>query len=547
MAIDVMVNTLSGSTPALGVAFDLDFDPSVLTYDSYIPGNFFEMSDIPENGNMRKLVAMQQGLPGKLLIGVSQNNGDPGASGSGNLLTLNFRVASGDQVLQSNIVISLMNLIDVKGMIIPGLNWYNGQVVQYPLEIVTASLPQGTQGSKMTLSLSASGGFPPYTWNRSAGNLAPGLSLNADTGVISGLPSEPGSYPFTILLTDSFSQQITRKLTIVINPAPKILTAALQGITINQTYNQTLSASGGTNTLAWDILSGTLPSGIILNSSTGVLSGSPTLSGTFSFTVRLRDSNGASANRNLSITVYQNVTVTTASLPETTAGAAYNNTLQVQGGSAPYTWTIASGLPDGLSLIPDTGEILGIPSTAGNWGFIVTVRDAYGATAAKILEIMVNPSPAIATTTVSNLYQDSTGQEVAFAATGGISPYTWSLLSGRLPTGLTLNTQNGVVSGTPSKPGKYTFTILVTDALGITFATEYQWVILANPPGNADFVTPGSVNRVDGYDLVALTLASGTTINSERWNPLADFNGDQIIDSSDLLILLDNFGKSNGL
>lgn len=459
LAIDVRAGNLSVSTPAIGTAFDLDFDPSVLTYDSYLPGNFFEMSDIPGNGNTVRLVAIQQGAPGKLVIGVSQNSRDPGASGSGVILTLKFRVASGRQAMQSNISISQMSLIDVQGMIIPGLNGYNGRVVQDPLEIVTSSLSKGTQGKNMTLSLTASGGFPPYRWSKTAGNLAPGLSLNVNTGVISGLPSEPGNYPFTILLRDSSSQEITRELTITVN---------------------------------------------------------------------------------------QKVSITTTSLPETTAGAAYHNTLRVQGGSAPYTWTIAAGLPDGLNLIYDTGEIVGITSTAGNWGFTVTVRDAYDSTATKMLEIMVNPSPAIATTSVSNLYQDSTGHGVTFAATGGISPYTWSLLSGSLPDGLTMNTQNGVVSGTPSKPGKYTFTVLITDAAGITSATEYQWVILATPPGNADFVTPGSINRVDGYDLIALTLASGTTADLQKWNPFADFNGDQVIDGSDLIIMLDNFGKSNG-
>ncbi len=546
LAIDVRVNRLSVTTPAMGAVFDLDFDPSVLTYDSYLPGNFFEQSDIPGNGNIVRLVALQQGIPGRLLIGVTQNNEDPGASGSGTLLTLKFRVASGDQPLQSKISFSQMNLIDVHGMMVTGLNWYNGQVVQYPLEIITASFLQGTQGSNMTLSLTASGGFPQYTWNKTAGILAPGLSLNVNTGVISGTPSEPGNYPFTIQLRDSSLQETTRELTIVINSAPKILTSALPETAVNQAYHQTLSASGGTPTQAWDISSGKLPPGINLNSVTGVLSGSPTLPGTFPFTARFRDSNGASAIRNLSITVYQGITVTTASLPETSAGAAYNTTLQVQGGTAPYTWTIAAGLPAGLSLIPDTGRIVGIPSTAGNWSFTVNVRDASGAAAMPTLAIMDHPSQAIATTSVSNLYQDSTGQEVAFAATGGISPYTWSLSSGNLPSGLTLDTHTGVVSGTPSKPGKYSFTVLITDSVGITSATEYQWVILATPPGNVDFVTPGSVNRVDGYDLIALTLEYGTTAQSQTWNPLADFNGDQIIDSSDLNILLGNFGKSNG-
>lgn len=546
LAIDVRVNSLSTSTPALGAAFDLDFDPSVITYDSYMAGNFFEAGDLPGNDNVIRLVAFQQGMPGKIIAGISRNNGDQGASGSGTLLTLKFRVSSAvGQVLQSGISLSLMNLIDLQGRPIEGLNWYGGQVVQYPLEIITASLPQATRGNNITLSLNASGGFPPYTWSNTAGSLAPGLTLDTATGVISGIPSAGGSYPVTIQLADSSSHAVSRDFNMVINPSPQILTSALPGITVSQTYNEAMSSSGGTLPLTWDISSGALPAGVNLNSSTGVLSGIASVSGIFTFTARLTDANGASSARSLSVTVYQDLAVTTASLPETTAGADYNSALQAQGGSAPYTWTIDSGLPTGLTLRADTGEILGTASSAGSWGFTVTVRDNYGATASKMLTLVVNPSPAITTTSVSSIYQGSTGQGVTLSASGGVSPYTWNILSGLLPAGLILDSQSGIVSGTPSRPGKYTFTVRVTDATGMSSSTEYEWFILATPQGNVNFTAPGSVSRVDGYDLISLDLALESEPGSPGWNPFADFNLDQRIDDEDLNILQGNFGKSN--
>lgn len=546
IAIDVRINSLSGSAPAIGAAFDLDFDPSVLTYHSLLPGDFFERGDLSGNGSMARMSAMQQGAPGKLLIGISQNYGDPGGSGSGTLVTLKFTVASGAQTLQSNLTFSNMNLISLQRQLIAGLNWYGGQIIQPPLEITTASVPEATQGLNLTFSLTASGGFPPYTWGQTAGAMPPGLQLNTNTGLISGIPSTPGTYSVTIQLRDSVLQEVNRTFSTIINPAPQIMTSALPAGSVAQPYNQTLSSSGGTVPLTWSVSSGTLPSGIVLNSSTGVLSGTPSISGVTSFTVRLRDINGAIVTKALSVTVNQGLSVTTASLPETTAGAVYSAALQAQGGTSPYNWTIASGLPPGLSLSSATGEILGITSSAGSWTFTVTVRDASNISVTRTLEIMVHPAPALATTSVSNLYQDSVSQGVTFGVTGGIAPYSWTITAGSLPTGLTLDAQTGTVSGSPTTPGIYTFTIRVTDSLGITSSTSYQWAILATPPGNVDFATPGSVNRVDGYDLIALDMVFGTTAGSAEWNPLADFNGNGIIDDTDFSILQGNFGKSNG-
>lgn len=325
-----------------------------------------------------------------------------------------------------------------------------------------------------------------------------------------------------------------------------ITTASLSDGTVGASYSQTVTAAGSKISYSWSVTTGSLPPGVVLNASTGAISGTPTTPGTFNFTVQIQDVNGAAATKTLTITINQGVSVTTASLPETTAGAVYSATLQAQGGAAPYTWTSASGLPAGLSLISSTGEILGIASTAGNWSFTVTVREVHGASAAKTLAIMVRPTPAIAATSVGNLYQGSSGPGVTFTTTGGVSPYTWGITSGGLPEGLTLGTQTGTVSGTPTRPGIYAFTIRVTDALGIASSTAYQWFILATPPGNLDFATPGSVNRVDGYDLIALDIVFGTTSGSPGWNPLADFNGDGVINDVDLSILQENFGKSNG-
>lgn len=546
LALDVKMNSLSATTPVFGTAFDLDFDSDVLTFAGFVKGDFFQNGDLPENGSAVHLVVMQSGTFNKLIVGISQNAGDAGASGSGVIITLKFNVAMGSQTLQSNINFSNMNLLSPSGAVIDGISWQNGLLTQSPLIITTTSLPEATQGVSYSTFLAASGGFPPYLWNVS-GVIPPGLQglkLDTLTGNITGMPLQSGVYTVKIQLTDSALQVVTKDFTIVVNQPPVILTTSLPEATVGRQVSQSLSASGGKSPMKWSISQGILPQGILLDSSTGVLSGIAAVSGPFTFTVKLEDVNGAVDTEILTMIVNTEPAITTTSLSDTTAGANYIDTLQVSGGTAPYSWEILSGLPPGLNLITDTGEIIGIPNAAGNWQFTVTVRDINGASISKDMQILVNPAPDINTSSISNIYQGTSGTDFIFTATGGVAPYTWDVVSGNLPAGLVLDGQTGTVSGTPVKPGIYTFTLQITDATGVSSSVTYTWAILANPPGNVDFTTVGSENRVDGYDLIALSMALETTNGSPGWNPLADLNSDGIINGADISILQMNFGKS---
>lgn len=543
LALDIKMNSFSATTPAFGAAFDLDFDPNVLTFAGFVEGDFFQKGDLPENGSVVHLVVMQSGTLNKLIVGISQNAGDAGSSGSGVIITLKFNVAMASQTLQSNINFSNMNLLSLSGAVIDGISWQNGLLTQSPLIIDTTSLPETTQGGSYSTFLAASGGFPIYLWNVS-GVLPPGLGLDTLTGNITGMPLQSGVFNVKIQLTDSAKQVVTKDFTIVVNQPPVILTTSVPEATVGRQVSQSLTASGGKSPLKWSISQGILPQGVLLDSSTGVLSGIAAVSGAFTFTVKLEDVNGATDTVILTMIVNAAPAITTPSLSDTTAGANYIDTLQVSGGTAPYSWEIHNGLPPGLDLIKTTGEIVGIPNTSGNWQFTVTVRDINGASISKGMQILVNPAIEITTSSPVNLYQGASGSNIVFTASGGIAPYSWDIVSGKLPAGLVLDGQTGTVSGTPAKPGIYTFTLQITDATGVSSSVTYTWAILANPPGNVDFTTIGSENRVDGYDLIALSMAWGTTNGSAGWNPLADLNSDGIINGADIGILQANFGKS---
>src|SRR4029077_7125840 len=207
----------------------------------------------------------------------------------------------------------------------------------------------------------------------------------------------------------------------------------------------------GTTPYTWSITSGTLPTGLSLVSSTGVISGTPTGIGTSNFTVQVTDANSLASAQPLSLTVVAPLTVTTTSLPNGTQSAAYSTTLAATGGTTPYTWSIASGtLPTGLSLVSSTGVISGTPTGTGTSNFTAQVTDANSLTASKPLSITVGATPPTVTTASLPHATTNAAYHTTVTATGGTTPYTWSITVGTLPAGLALASSTGVISGTPT-------------------------------------------------------------------------------------------------
>ncbi|BFU89797.1 MAG: hypothetical protein NTAFB01_09840 [Nitrospira sp.] len=164
-----------------------------------------------------------------------------------------------------------------------------------PLAIKTTTLPGGTVGVSYNQTLAASGGVPGYAWGLNAGSntLPDGLTLNP-AGVISGAPTTAGMKTITVKVTDSTGATTTKEFTLTIT-GPTVLplsitTTALPAGTVGTAYNATVTATGGIGTKSWNVSSGTLPAGLSLNASTGVISGTPTAPGAFTFTVRVQDS-----------------------------------------------------------------------------------------------------------------------------------------------------------------------------------------------------------------------------------------------------------------
>jgi hypothetical protein len=171
-----------------------------------------------------------------------------------------------------------------------------------PPEITTTTLPDGTETEEYEVAIEAAFGTAPYAWDVSAGDLPDGITLAAD-GVLSGTPTESGTFNFTARVTDDDDVTDTQALQLIIaEPDPAITTTTLPDGTENSAYEQTLAATDGTAPLTWDVSAGTLPDGLTL-SSAGVLSGTPTEAGTFNFTVRVTDDDSRTDTQALELVI----------------------------------------------------------------------------------------------------------------------------------------------------------------------------------------------------------------------------------------------------
>jgi hypothetical protein len=170
-----------------------------------------------------------------------------------------------------------------------------------------ATLPDGAVGAPYNQVVSATGGMSPYVFAVSSGALPGGLILNPATGSITGTPTAPGTFTFSITATDSTGCSGSRLYTMTIASAGcSVITlspSTLPPGTAQTFYSQFVTASGGTGTYVYTVSAGALPNGFTLNPATGLISGSTLQSGLFNFTIRATDTMGCIGARPYSIAI----------------------------------------------------------------------------------------------------------------------------------------------------------------------------------------------------------------------------------------------------
>lgn len=249
--------------------------------------------------------------------------------------------------------------------------------------------------------------------------------------------------------------------------APEIVTTTLNTLTQDAAFSQTLSVNG-TPPFTFSVSSGTLPTGLSLNTTTGTISGTPAASGSYSFTIQANNSVGSDTQAYSGTVTSSPVapTITTTTLSSLTQSTAFSQTLNATG-TAPLTWTISAGsLPSGLSLNSATGAITGSPTGSGAYSFTVQATNTAGSdTQAYSGTIASSGTAPTITTTIFGTMQVGVSFSQTINKTGS-TPMTWGVTVGSLPAGLSINSSTGVLSGTPTTAAAYSFTVQATNAFG---------------------------------------------------------------------------------
>ena len=343
-------------------------------------------------------------------------------------------------------------------------------------------LPSAVINREYSHTLSLSGDLTPelVTWEFISGNLPEGFSFDNSTGTVSGTSSREGIYHFTAeaeVITSEYRFYVRKTFTLRVSSELIIMNNDTYTIDAGSSFSLNLSArisgSSEQERIEWSVISGNLPSGLSLNGG-GTLSGIPLRAGTFTFT--LQAVQGYSMARK-DMTFKVNLVISSPSyLPNGIKGESYSEVLHVNGAASALWSLVSSDLPPGLAL-SSAGMIQGIPTAEGTYDFMLNASDNNDNGARKTMRITIISYSTLPITTAS-LPSGKSGEEYYAELHSGVSNAQWEITDGHLPSGLTLNQSNGLISGIPAESG--TFTFIVRASYGLREGTR-QFTLWIEP------------------------------------------------------------------
>ena len=357
--------------------------------------------------------------------------------------------------------------------------------------ITSAASASGTVGAPLSYAITATNSPTSY----SAWSLPPGLTVNTQTGVISGTPTTAGSYTATVNAFNA-SGTGTQKVVFTIIPLPPVITSAGSaagrvGISLYYGITATNSPTSFTAT--------GLPPGLSLNAQTGAISGAPTAGGSFSVALGATNA-GGTGSKTLVFNVLAPPVILGGPSATGTVGSPLSYSISAVNSPTSYS---AWSLPPGLSVSTQTGTISGTPTTAGSYTATVNAINAAGTGTKQVVFTITPLAPVITSAATAT---GRVGVSLYYGITATNSPASFSATG--LPAGLSLNAQTGAISGAPTAGGVFNVTLGATNAMGTGHKT-LVFTVIAPPVVTSAASASGTQGSALSYSITATNSPTG--------------------------------------
>lgn len=353
------------------------------------------------------------------------------------------------------------------------------------------------------------------------GVAASSFTINSDTAITATVPAHAAGAVDIVVVAPDGTATMTNGYAYVASLVLSPSDGALPADTVGIAYSQTITASGGTAPYSYAVTSGALPAGLTLDAASGVISGTPTASGSASFTITATDANAATGSASYSIeTGVQAPAAGPVSATLAANSSANPITLNLSGGTA-NSVAVASAASHGTATASGT-SITYTPSAgySGPDSFTYTATNAGGTSTPATITITVTPPTLTFSPAEGSLAGGAVGQAYSqtIAVSGGTAPYSYTITSGALPAGLTLDAVSGIISGTPTASDSASFTITATDANAATTTASYSIAVSSAPDAFTFSPSGGALSEAmageDYSQQIAAAGGSGSLIYS---------------------------------
>lgn len=329
--------------------------------------------------------------------------------------------------------------------------------VAYILPVITsATNAAGQQGHAFNYVMTATG-TPPITFG--AAGLPDGLSVDSTNGTISGIPSVAGVFDIELFATNPAQTASNDLVLTLANDIPVITSATNASGKQGYPFSYTIT---GTNDPAW-FNAESLPSGLSVDNASGIISGIPLVSGSFSITIDATNAYGA-ASQTLTLNLAPGAPLITSALTKNgQQGQSFSYTIGATNNPAIFS---AGPLPDGLTVDPSSGVISGLPLVTGTFAVTIGAVNMFGSDSQTLTLNLATSAPVITSSPAAIATEEGS---FSYTITASNSPT--SFWAQNLPFGVTVNTNTGAITGTPLYAGNYSVPLFAANAWGVGTAT----------------------------------------------------------------------------